>query len=709
MNVSSTLVLLGLAVLVSLAVAMPGAYAVTEAKTTAFEKTTIIEFTNNDSIEINTVRIWLGNDAGDFMSFKTERGWTGTKAADGLLIFTATQPLKPGDSVKFGIKTAVANPGINWRTADVNGNELATGKTGTNNASQTRQEENPVPAQTGIMENAKFRIIPENPKNGDDVRIVGDGFVANTRLDFLINGEKLETFNVDGSGNILGRAKIPTNAQDRVEFELRDNIGNKKTFSIRIVPVENTAPPLDMQHLIIDRATDTIGPGETAYISGTARPGTTVSITARDMAGNKIYEVAVPVSSQGIWTHETVIPPNAEIGPRNIEITNGQDTITRTLNIQVTKTIQISSTMARYEPGDKMIFNGTVAPGQPVEVIIKDPIGEEVFSEFWTVAPEVLNFDYQTLQTSRKGTYVVLATQGSDTDIVRVGLGEAPSGQIVAKLDKLNYTPSEKAKLTIQGPVRASISLLIIDPSVKEKPGTAATIALGADGKKTHEIDLNGYKSGIYTVQLRHMGSQITDRFGVGLQYGSGQIQMQTTKQTYLLGEGVRIIGKTTNPNVLLKIEMFDPDKSLTKVKNIFTDKEGRFYEITFRVPADATQGTWVLRASSGTSFSEAKIEVVGTISQAFVINIDNSTSYKSGDILTIKGNGGGKEQTVTVIMYDSNGERVTIWDRLEGRSTNIGSFEIHGKIPANITPGTYKAEAKIGNMVASTTFTIGI
>jgi uncharacterized protein YfaS (alpha-2-macroglobulin family) len=184
---------------------------------------------------------------------------------------------------------------------------------------------------------------------------------------------------------------------------------------------------------------------------------------------------------------------------------------------------------------------------------------------------------------------------------------------------------------------------------------------------------------------------------------------MQTTKQTYLLGEGVQIIGKTTNPNVLLKIEMFDPDKNLTKVKNIFTDKEGRFYERTFRVPADAAQGTWVLRASSGTSFAEAKIEVVGTISQAFVINIDNSTSYKPGDVFIIKGNGGGKEQTVTVIMYDSSGERVASWDRLEGRSTNIGSFEIHGKIPANITPGTYKAEAKVGNMVASTTFTIGV
>ena len=44
----------------------------------AFEDTTIIEFENSDSVELETVRMWLGNDF-TFKSFKTEKNWSGQK------------------------------------------------------------------------------------------------------------------------------------------------------------------------------------------------------------------------------------------------------------------------------------------------------------------------------------------------------------------------------------------------------------------------------------------------------------------------------------------------------------------------------------------------------------------------------------------------------------------------------------------------------
>ena len=52
------------------------ASAETNAKSTNFEKTTLVEFTNNDASEIQTVRMWLGKDSGEFKSFKSEKGWT---------------------------------------------------------------------------------------------------------------------------------------------------------------------------------------------------------------------------------------------------------------------------------------------------------------------------------------------------------------------------------------------------------------------------------------------------------------------------------------------------------------------------------------------------------------------------------------------------------------------------------------------------------
>ncbi|MFB5598098.1 MAG: biofilm-associated protein, partial [Nitrosopumilaceae archaeon] len=74
------------------------------AKSVGFEKTTIVEFENAGDVDVQTFRLWLGSDS-SFKSFKTEKGWTGQKTPQGVLVFTTEIPVKPGESVKFGIKT----------------------------------------------------------------------------------------------------------------------------------------------------------------------------------------------------------------------------------------------------------------------------------------------------------------------------------------------------------------------------------------------------------------------------------------------------------------------------------------------------------------------------------------------------------------------------------------------------------------------------
>ena len=75
-----------------------------DVKSVALEETTIIELTNNSNKEVNTLRIWLGSDF-NFKSFKTEKGWVGEKTPQGVIIFTSSESIKPGESVKFGIKS----------------------------------------------------------------------------------------------------------------------------------------------------------------------------------------------------------------------------------------------------------------------------------------------------------------------------------------------------------------------------------------------------------------------------------------------------------------------------------------------------------------------------------------------------------------------------------------------------------------------------
>ena len=56
------------------------------------DKTAIIEAVNNSDEDIDSVRIWLGNEI-NFKSFKTEEGWLGEKNQQGTIIFTSSNPM----------------------------------------------------------------------------------------------------------------------------------------------------------------------------------------------------------------------------------------------------------------------------------------------------------------------------------------------------------------------------------------------------------------------------------------------------------------------------------------------------------------------------------------------------------------------------------------------------------------------------------------
>ena len=673
----------------------------TGAKSTSFEKTTLIEFTNNDSSPIQTVRMWLAKDSGTFKSFKAEKGWTGTKTPQGLLIFSSAEPLGPGQSVKFGIKTEIEGPGVNWKTVDSAGNEVSIGKVIPGQpAALPASPETPTTPKQVNMEGATFKIIPESPKTGDSVRIVGEGFPPNTELDFLIDNQALEDFKTDQSGHVVGRAKIPLTIEaDRVDLALADVQGNKKTISIRIDKAEQQ-PSGTIKRLTVDQGVSIAEPGQKVSASGTGKPGSSVTITAKDTLGTKLYEAVVPVDNQGNWKHETVVPLDAPIGTRQVEFSDGIDTITKTLSVSISKTINVSASASKYNPGDKLVFNGTAKPSQSLQIVINDPIGKEIFSDILDLVESgSFNFEYQTLATSTKGTYAVFLTQGGETEIIRVGLGELPSPQIFAKFDKLNYASSETAKISVQGPAKSTISILIIDPGDKVK--LTESVVLGIDGSKVHDLVLNGYKSGVYTAVIKHTQSETELVFSVGLQTTSGKIIAQTTKKDYLPGDSILILG-STNANAILNVEMSNPDGKIIKQKDIFSDKDGKFSEGTFRVPSDAKQGNWMIKVKSGANYADAKFTVSGTLAKTFTVKTDKTTPYRATDLMTITGIGGGKTQTVIIEILDSKNTFVT---DLTVSSTKDGSFQTLWPVPSGMEPGKYTIKAKVGVDTAETTF----
>lgn len=664
---------------------------VVEAKSIGFEETTIIEFENNGTTEIETIRMWLGED-NTFKSFKTEKGWTGKKTLQGVLVFTTSESIKPGQSVKFGVKTDEPMPGINWKAVDTNDNQLEIGKTLVSESpSKPSQGVKTIfpEGDSAILTDSTFRLVPERPNVGSTIRVVGEKFASNQEFDFYIGQRLLESFESNQDGHFMFTTKIPDDEKDeRVNFIVKDKQGFEKSLSLRIGESTGEMVYTEERPLTISEIPPTLHRNDEVKVTGTASPGGTVTATIKDFNGNVISTIAVDVDSKGNWEHITTVAADTLFGKYSAEITDGKNTILRTWEVISDKKIQIFPAQVRYEPGDIIVFNGTAIPDQQLEIIIEDPTGKEVFYEVLDVDNSgQVSFEFPTEFSSIHGTYVIFTSQGAENEIILVGLKVFPEEVIIVKMDKINYSPGNIAKITIQGEPSTNVNLLIISPGDQEK--LSEIITLGPDGNYVYELDFAGYASGVYTAIAKRGGSQGFDAFSVGLQTGSGPIEVRTIKQTFLSGDSILILGESGN-NILLTISLRNPEGVIIKEKEMFTDKEGLFSESSFRIPADATEGIWILRAQSGPNFKELELEVIGDVFEGLIITSLEVEQYEGQEGLRISGTGA--EGTLVIDIFGVEGEKM---DTLEIRVTKEGDFTTVWFLPKDASPGKYTIQFK--------------
>jgi len=671
-------------------------------KSVAFEDTTIIEFENNDSVEIETIRMWLGSDF-TFKSFKTEKSWTGQKTPQGVIIFTTNEPIQPGDSVKFGIKTDKAEPKINWRILDKNEKEIETGVTLVTDTIGENTLQTEIPdSQNGLFAEAVFKIIPEKPKVGNSIRVAGEKFGANQKLDLYVGSERIESIQTDNAGKFMITTKIPeTITADRTDFIVKDFAGNEKTVSLRLGESDSRLGSSETR-LTISGLPDTVFRGDKVQVTGTAKPDSTVTATLKDKNGNIMTTLTATSDFQGNWSYEQTVPLNSDLGERTIIITDGSDTIERKFNVAASEKILITPLRLKFEPGELIMFNGTAIPDQELEAVLENPSGAEFASQIIQVdSTGNVSFEFPTLVSSLEGTYVLVVSQGIEREIFTVGLGELPQELVVMKLDKLNYKAGDVAVMDLKGPSSATLSLLVLDPSDQVKH-EELSIILGPDGGATYDLPLNGYSSGVYTVIVSRANADYEEVFTVGLQTGSGSINALTTKDTYTPGETVLILGDSAK-NILLTITLTDPDSNVVKRKETFTNKQGMFSEDSFRIPLSPKEGIWVVTVASGPNSTPVNLKVIKQVTEGLTVKVDKEQDYHVGDVVTISGFGA----TGRTIEIDILGFNNSTIQEFKIVSTEIGEFQTIWSIPIDAEPGTYYVKAKDSKRIAETKLNI--
>ena len=687
-----------------------------------FERTAIIEFTNDSGMAVRSFTLWL--PAGySFESFKTERGWTGQKSPQGMLVFASTDYLNIGESVKFGIKTDMPETAINWKATDKDGNTIKIGKTAMEILNKQNPEppvekpvetqpEKPVETQpekptSGILNNSTFRIIPEKPNVGSTIRVVGESFEASQQFSFYIDANKLGTFVSDENGNFVTTMKIPDGQKaDRVNFRVIDTFGNEKNVSLRLAIMENRVPETDNIKLTLNGLPPIQHRGDVLHISGTGQPHSAITVLIKSPEGEIINTRTAEVDAKGNWAIDDpiTVPLDVVFGMYSAEISDGRDNILRTWEVKSSKVINITPDSLKSEPGDVMRYTGTALPNISIEFVLEDPLGKEIASNIVNPGSSgSVIFEYQTELSSKKGTYTLIAKQEEHKEFIFTGLGQLPDIPIKIEFDKLNYRSFEDATISLTGNDSEIVNLLIIDPSDKPK-GNAIPITLKSDGRATYILDLNGYKSGVYTAVVNKGSAKSIAIFTVGLEIGSGDIEVNTTRSDYKPGEPILILGNTAIPNTLIRIAMIDPDGNEIKVKDTFSDKNGKISDSSFRIPTEATQGKWSIKVQSGSNFSTIEINVA-PIQEGISITIsDSEGSHDREKRITIHIAGAGPSQNAIIEIISPQGEKI---QTLEIRTTSDGASALPWTVPADAEPGIYTIKVQDAKYSNQTTHEI--
>jgi len=703
MNRSSTRgVILSITLLFSIALILVPSYAEEiRVKSIALDETTVMELINDSVVDISTFRIWLGSDF-SFKSFKTENGWVGEKTPQGVIIFTSSEPVKPGESVKFGVKTDKSISGINWKALDKQDKQVSTGKSIASSLQNVKGGLGNTDAS--ISSESIFRIVPEKPNIGSTIRVTGDNFGASQMFDVYIDSKKIGSFETNEEGHFMTTMKIPENQNaDRADFKVVNKNGEEKKISLRIGQIENRVIESETIPLTVQGIPKFIHRGDFLEIFGTGNPNSVIQMGINGPNGELIRTITAETNSKGNWEIEPLLVPlDRPFGEYTGILSDGRNSKTISWTVESNKKIVITPSTLKFDKGQTMKFNGTALPNESIELILEDPLGKEITSDIIQVDKlGIVSFEVPTTQNTMEGTYTLIATQKEYKEFIYAGIGQLPSIPVNLKFDKLNYKAGETAVITISGKASEVISLLIIDPSDKSK-GDAISIKLQPDGRGTHTIDLKGYSSGVYTAVISKGSAQSSEIFTVGLQTGSGEIDINTTKGDYLPGDSVLILGDTASNN-LLTISMIDPDGKEIKTRETFSNKNGKISEGSFRIPSDAKPGIWTIKAKSGSNFDNVEINVLGVIQEGMVVVVeDGQTIPGFGKTINIHVYGG--SQTVEIKIVAQDGE---IIEELSFPASKSGEINQPWIVPQDTETGVYTIKASDAFNSAETTYEI--
>jgi len=656
----------------------------------SYQNTIIMEFENGSDVKVYSIKMWLGGDA-TFKSFKAEPNWGYTPAGETVL-FVATKPLNPGESVKFGIITNEKVTGINWKALDQNNNEIDKRKTSTQEISHTTpsfiEEESEAVEQakeTGSALYGSKKFIPEKLRVGSDVRLAGNGFDAGKELKLYLDTTILKSVNTDEQGNFLTTISIPDSSNvGTSEFIIKDESGNFQSTSISIEEQKNRF--LKTTEFEVNNVPAEISYDEILTLSGSAYPQSAVIISFENIDTRDLEKTRVVTSnSNGEWIFEEAINRTDVIGEKYVIFKNNQDKTTKNVIIKSDYTIEVFTSAVRYNMEDTANIIGVSESNTDTTLWIKDENKRIILYDIFTTSASG-DLDYQFVVDDKfsSGTYTAIIKQeGSGSDAAVFGIERYPTTSVTALMTKTNFPLNSIAVMNIVGPQSTKLSITVLDSNDNVKLTDSVTTT--SFGKAKYAIDLDGLSSGIYRAAVGTTNVQDATKFSVGLETGSGPISVIATQENYSPGESILIIGNTGN-NARLTVTLYDPSGNVVSETETFSDATGNFSTENIGIPSDGSLGNWKITAHSRLDAKSIDINVTVPFELGLTLQIEE-TEFVTGDTILIKGVGQSNSNRLTIEIVNENNQVIV---SLETPITSNGIFSLPWNIPADVSAGMY-------------------
>jgi len=657
---------------------------------TGYENTILVEFENNSDSKIKTVRMWPGGEI-TFESFKSEPGWGGGKYSDGkLIIFTATNTLNPGESVKFGLVTSEKIDGINWKVLDQNGDDIDSNKATILSVSETTSDF--IEDESDEVEQAKEeggqlygmkKFIPEKIRVGSDLRLVGNGFSSGENLKLYLDSTILKSINTDEQGNFLTTISIPDDySTGTSEFIIKDESGNIQSSNISIEEAKNRF--LKTTKFEIENIPAEVRYDEILNISGNAYPQSAVILSFEDM--DRVLEKirVVMANSNGEWILEELIDRNENTGEKYVIIENNNNQTTKNINVASDYLLQISTSAIRYNDGDTLSLTGNGEPSKNTTVLIRDEENKIIHYDVFTSQNNGdLNYEFTIGDNISVGTYVIILKQENGSDAVTFGVEKYPSPSVITLMEKSNFALNSQAILNIIGPPSSKLSVKILDSN--DNIELTDSLTTSSSGKSKYAIDLQGFSSGIYRAVVSAVNIQDSIKFSVGLESGSGEISLISIQETYSPGESILLLGNTGSDK-RLTVTLYDPTGNISSITETFSDGSGNFATNELGIPVSAEFGVWKITAHSRLDTKSIEIDVSIPTDKGITLQLDD-VEFLTSQTVTIKGVAKSDASRLQIEITDENN---TIIDELETPITADGTFLVPWVIPDSIDIGKY-------------------